>query len=85
MKLFIVFRGPNNYYVLEEEENPDRTYKNKPIAAFYDKDLAFEYVYHKNGKNVPVKFRKKKEPVKWENELDMPDKYFSWTNEILNG
>lgn len=75
MKLFIVFRGPNNYYVLEEEENPDRTYKNKPIAAFYDKDLAFEYVYHKNGKNIPAKFRKKKQPVD----------YFNWGNEILNG
>jgi hypothetical protein len=55
---------------------------SKKASYSYLKDLAFEYVYHKNGKSVPAKFRKKKEPVKWESKLDMPINYFNWENEI---
>ena len=81
-KMWIVFRGENNYYVLEEYENPDRTYKNKPLAVFFDKDLAYEYVFHKNKKptNGFVVRRRKKE-----DSCDTPDRYFNWENEILNG
>ena len=50
MNCYIVFKSVSgSYYYKENEFNSPNTYKNKPIAIFFARKDAFEYVRYYNS------------------------------------
>ena len=50
MKIYIVFRHDNVkwFYYKEDVFDFTKTYKNKPVAIFYEREDALSYVREKN-------------------------------------